>query len=286
MAESHEVVGTGKKKAKKKRKSNQSSVDFVIVSSEKPGEVKEVVKKKKRKAEETAEQQKTKPKKATKKKREATTSTRRDNDEKKEEVTKAVPKDEGLEQTDATNPGGVTRLFVGNLPWSVTDSQLEAALGCKLIIKYITDKTTKQFYGSAFVDCGDAIQAARLAAKSGMDVGGRPAKIALAPPRPGDIWPPRKKETRAKQTRPEGGTTKLFVGNVAYEASEDDVVQLFEKVAPEGLKAVRWLTDKATDEFRGSGFVEFNTCAEADKAMAEIDGVELKGRRIRLDYAG
>ena len=88
------------------------------------------------------------------------------------------------------NPTGATRLFMGNLPWSITDDQLGEACGCELkAIKRITDKESGKFYGSVFVEASDAAAAGAAVKRSGQDVGGRPVKIAFAPPRPGDVWP-------------------------------------------------------------------------------------------------
>jgi nucleolin len=47
---------------------------------------------------------------------------------------------------------------------------------------------------------------------------------------------------------------------------------------------VRWLTDKDTGDFRGCGFIEFATPADADKAVT-LHGKELKGRAVKIDWA-
>ena len=181
---------------------------------------------------------------------------------------------------------------MGNLPWSITDDQLGEACGCELkAIKRITDKESGKFYGSVFVEASDAAAAGAAVKRSGQDVGDRPVKIAFAPPRPGDVWPPRgndsqtrQKETvvREKTPRPEQGTLKLFIGNVAYEATDSDVRKLFEPVAP--IRGVRWVTHKHSGEFKGCGYLSFHSCEETDAALEKLDGAELCGRRIRLDY--
>ena len=181
---------------------------------------------------------------------------------------------------------------MGNLPWSITDDQLGEACGCELkAIKRITDKESGKFYGSVFVEASDAAAAGAAVKRSGQDVGGRPVKIAFAPPRPGDVWPPRgndsqtrQKETvvREKTPRPTDGTLKLFIGNVAYEATDSDVRKLFEPVAP--IRGVRWVTHKHSGEFKGCGYLSFHSCEETDAALEQLDGAELCGRRIRLDY--
>ncbi|KAJ8604505.1 hypothetical protein CTAYLR_000907 [Chrysophaeum taylorii] len=271
-----------KKKKSKKRKSNQSSVDFVIVSQD--NEVKEVVKKKKdpNKGKDSASSRKGQEDKDDEKKRKENATREDEPKRRKREDQKLKGEDEP--STKKVRASGVTRLFVGNLPWSIDDRGLEKALECALpVIKYITDKDTKQFYGSAFVECADTAAAEHAVALSGTKVGGRQIKVAFAPPRPGDVWPP--KNHRPKAQRPADGTNKLFLGNVAYEAEEEDVLAHFSTVAPDGFKAIRWLTDKHSGDFRGSGFLEFYSVEQADAAINTLNGTDLKGRPIRLDYA-
>ena len=310
-----------KAKKKKKAKSNQTSVDFCIVGSD--GAVKEVVKKKKkskaadgaaegaapakREREEKAEA--TDEEKAAKKARKAEKRARKEAKAAKRATkaegaaaeAEAAPeaaapaKPDGFVRAHASsNPNGVTRLFVGNLPWKITDEGVAEALGCACpTIKYITDKESGKFYGSAFVECGDAASAAAAVARAGAEVNGRPVKITYAPPRPGDVWPPvdaRNSAERAARTtvrektpRPEEGVTKLFVGNVAYEATDEDVEALFKEAAPSGLRAIRWVTHKDTGAFKGCGYLVFHNIEECDAAV-KLDGAVIHGRPLRLDY--
>ena len=170
-----------KKKKKSKKKSNQSSVAFCIVDGD--GAVKEVIKKdKKRKGENDKKKEK---KKKRRKEGEDTTPAAPPTT-----TPAAPPAPVTVTKTKtADNPTGATRLFMGNLPWSITDDQLAEACGCELkAIKRITDKESGKFYGSVFVEASDAAAAGAAVKRSGQDVGGRPVKIAFAPPRPGDVW--------------------------------------------------------------------------------------------------
>ena len=50
------------------------------------------------------------------------------------------------------------------------------------------------------------------------------------------------------------------------------------------VSSIRWVTDKETGDFKGCGFVEFaDPDAALDKAAA-LNGTDLMGRQIRLDY--
>ena len=47
---------------------------------------------------------------------------------------------------------------------------------------------------------------------------------------------------------------------------------------------MRWLEDKNTGDFKGSGFVDFHEVEAVDKAI-KLNGDKLLGRAVRIDYA-
>ena len=65
---------------------------------------------------------------------------------------------------------------------------------------------------------------------------------------------------------------RIFVGNLAFSATEDEVRALFEKHG--AVLSVSLITDRATGRPRGFGFVEMEP-ADADKAIKALEGVEL-----------
>jgi len=77
------------------------------------------------------------------------------------------------------------------------------------------------------------------------------------------------------------GCKKLYVGNLSYEIDDETMVDFFKDVGT--MVGLRWLTRKDSGEFRGCGFIEFQTGEEALEAMKK-DGMELLGRPIRLDW--
>ncbi len=78
-------------------------------------------------------------------------------------------------------------------------------------------------------------------------------------------------------------STKLFVGNLDYTVTSDDLREAFGK-AGSVIDAVV-ITDRETRRSRGFGFVEFATAEEAEKAIKELNGSELKGRKINVNEA-
>uniref|UniRef100_A0A7R9X0G7 RRM domain-containing protein n=1 Tax=Craspedostauros australis TaxID=1486917 RepID=A0A7R9X0G7_9STRA len=196
------------------------------------------------------------------------------------------------------NPQAVTRLFIGNLPFAVDESSLGSFLpGTVTHIKWITDKETGRFYGSAFVEMETTKNAADAVAAAGSELMGRPIKINFAPAREGDAWPPPKAVVSGNSatTRQAGGSgksamspkpddcVKLFVGNISFDLDDEQLRNFFQAVDAEP-KAIRWLHHKDTGDFKGCGYVEFWDTQSCDKAAA-LNGKHLLGRPIRIDWS-
>jgi cold-inducible RNA-binding protein len=76
---------------------------------------------------------------------------------------------------------------------------------------------------------------------------------------------------------------KLYVGNLAFEVTNKDLEELF---AQAGIcESAAIITDRATGQSRGFGFVEMGSNADAQKAIQEFDGRELKGRALKVNEA-
>ncbi len=77
--------------------------------------------------------------------------------------------------------------------------------------------------------------------------------------------------------------TKLFVGNLSYQASEQDVTELFSQAGT--VESVKIITDTYTGQPRGFGFVEMSTSEEAKNAIATLNGAAFKERNITVSEA-
>ncbi len=76
---------------------------------------------------------------------------------------------------------------------------------------------------------------------------------------------------------------KLYVGNLAFEVTNSDLEALF---AQAGIcESVAVITDRGTGQSRGFGFVEMGSNADAQKAIEQFDGYELKGRALKVNEA-
>ena len=77
--------------------------------------------------------------------------------------------------------------------------------------------------------------------------------------------------------------TKLFVGNIDYNVTENDLQDHFSKAGT--VISVNIIQDRMTGKSRGFGFVEMSSEPEAQKAVAELHQSELGGRRLTVNEA-
>jgi len=75
----------------------------------------------------------------------------------------------------------------------------------------------------------------------------------------------------------------IFVGNLSFDATEDAVRSMFEAYGT--VDRVNVVTDRDTGRARGFGFVEMSVNAEADRAIAGLNGKELDGRALNINEA-
>jgi len=76
--------------------------------------------------------------------------------------------------------------------------------------------------------------------------------------------------------------TKLYVGNLSYETSENDLRTLFEKIG--NIAEATVIRDRYSDRSKGFGFVELTEGADLEKAF-ELNGQEFMGRNIVVSKA-
>jgi len=75
----------------------------------------------------------------------------------------------------------------------------------------------------------------------------------------------------------------IFVGNLSFGATEDAVRTMFEAYGT--VDRVSVVTDRDTGRAKGFGFVEMSVDAEAEKAIAALNGRELDGRALNVNEA-
>lgn len=77
--------------------------------------------------------------------------------------------------------------------------------------------------------------------------------------------------------------TKLFVGNLSFNTTEGDILDLFKGAGT--VSSCELIMDKFTNKSRGFAFVTMGTQEEATKAIGDFNGKELDGRALTVNEA-
>jgi RNA recognition motif-containing protein len=76
---------------------------------------------------------------------------------------------------------------------------------------------------------------------------------------------------------------RLYIGNLAYEATERELRDAFAIYV--GVEKVEILKDRESGMSRGFGFVTLVMSSDADTAIEKVNGVEVRGRKLRVAVA-
>lgn len=75
----------------------------------------------------------------------------------------------------------------------------------------------------------------------------------------------------------------LYVGNLPYSMSENDLADLF---SPYGeVLSAKVITDRFSGQSKGFGFVEMSNRSEGEQAVTELNGKEVNRRQIKVNEA-
>lgn len=162
-------------------------------------------------------------------------------------------------------------LFVGNLPWSVSDDEFKGLFYNYEFanIRMIKDPMGKP-KGFAYVDFDNEESMNRAMELSGREVGGRQVKIEIA-----------RSPSFSREDQPKSKT--LHVGSLKYTVDERALRDLFQDSGD--IADVRIVRDRNNGESKGYGFVEFHDVDSAEKGLV-LNGTEIEGRAIRVSFDG
>jgi nucleolin len=105
----------------------------------------------------------------------------------------------------------------------------------------------------------------------------RKEDLAARPPREGQ---------RAPGGRAPPSEHSIFLGNLAWDVTPELVEDMVNDVLGPGLfTQVRLAFDRETGRQRGFGHVDFKDADSAERAVKELDGLEVNGRQLRADHA-
>ena len=76
---------------------------------------------------------------------------------------------------------------------------------------------------------------------------------------------------------------KLYVGNIPYSTTDDQLRELFTEVGP--LDDIKIITDRFSGESRGFGFATFTNVDDAKQAIEKFNGYEFQGKTLKVNVA-
>ncbi|XP_043706597.1 RNA-binding protein CP29B, chloroplastic-like [Telopea speciosissima] len=177
------------------------------------------------------------------------------------------------------------KLFVGNLPFNVDSSELAGLFGRAgnvEMVEVIYDKMTGRSRGFGFVTMSTLKEVDAAAMQfNGYELEGRPLRVNAGPPPP-------KEEGFSRGPRGGGGgsfnaANRVHVGNLSWGVDDLALESLFSEQGK--VMEARVVYDRESGRSRGFGFVTYGSAEEVNNAISTLDGVDLKGRSIRVTMA-
>ena len=90
-------------------------------------------------------------------------------------------------------------------------------------------------------------------------------------------------EKRKPHPAPADGSVEIYVGNLSYDMTEDQLRAAFEAYGK--VNSARLITNRFNGKSKGYGFVQMPDRAEAEKAVAALNDKEVLGRKMRCNEA-
>lgn len=73
----------------------------------------------------------------------------------------------------------------------------------------------------------------------------------------------------------------IYAGNLSYTMTDEDLKELFVEYGP--VKSAKVIMDRETGRSKGFGFIEMETKADGEKAVAALDGTSVNDRSLRVN---
>jgi nucleolin len=175
------------------------------------------------------------------------------------------------------------KLFIAGLPDSISEDVLrqlvEATGGTVVSVTLPKHRDTGRPRGFGFVTLAtaDEAESARRALDGSMQAG---RSISV---RPFQAEPPRR-ETRPETPAAQAGDRTLYVGNLPFDTSLQEIEELFSRVGAGSIARVH-LPTGPDGRLRGFGFIMMPSAEAAATALTALRDVELRGRRLMINIA-
>ncbi|GAU17518.1 hypothetical protein TSUD_340620 [Trifolium subterraneum] len=179
------------------------------------------------------------------------------------------------------------RLYVGNLPFTTTSSQLAeifAEAGTVVSVEVVYDRVTARSRGFAFVTMG-SVEEAKVAIQmfDGSQIGGRSAKVNFPEVPKGGERLVMVQKNRNDYKGFVDSPHKIYAGNLGWGLNSQDLRDAFAEQP--GILGAKVIYEKDSGRSRGFGFVTFETAEDLQAALNAMNGVEVQGRPLRLNSA-
>lgn len=166
------------------------------------------------------------------------------------------------------------RIYVGNLPAPTTEHELGnlfERVGRVVSVHIMRDRDTGRTKGFGFVEMGDGEAEQAIQQLNGANLHGHTLSVTEARPRP---------DSSAGRGLP---PSRLFVGNLPYEATAAELKDLFSSVGPVSFIALP--VERESGKPRGFAFVDFSDRAHAEEAVRRFHQQPFKGRALMVNEA-
>lgn len=167
--------------------------------------------------------------------------------------------------------GSPLEVFVGGLSWDAKETDLHDLFSDCGHVENIKILMTPEgrSKGAAFILLDNESAVSRALALDGTEHMGRRIKVNRSSDKP----PPR---------RTAGDPNTVFVGNLSYQTTEDDLRDFFKECGD--VKDVRLAKDHMDGRPKGFAHVEFMSSEDVSQAL-KLSGESLNGRDVKVDYA-
>lgn len=178
------------------------------------------------------------------------------------------------EADTSSGPAEPIKLYIGNLGWDTSNEQLQeefAAFGSPEECYVVMDRSTGESRGFGFVTYHSMEEAKQaVAGMNGKELDGRRIKVDISKP-------------KGTQSAAEPQGCKLYIGNLGYDTSAEDLKHQFAQYGE--LTDLTVVTDRETGSSRGFAFATYSSPEDASAAVRELDGFEVDGRQLRVNLS-
>ena len=148
-------------------------------------------------------------------------------------------------------------------------------------IRLAIDRNTQRPRGFGYIDFVDAESADRaIEVLNGLNLDGRDIRV--------DRPTKREDGMSGSGSRPQqrNNQNTVFLGNLSWDVTEELLEDMLnDLLGPDQFEKVRMSVDRDTGRMKGYAHVDFVDESGVERAITELNGIELLGRALRVDYA-